>query len=97
MLKTRVLTILLIATSLLCAEEYLHFFRSHPNEVDWQRTSLHHPGCTDVRPNGLLIQCPVKGYGSALFVCMQQGCTVQDDANGTYISPAQLEILSRAR
>ena len=89
----KALSVMLLLCFVLTAEEAIHLFKSHPNEIDWSRTSAHHPGCIPLEATGRILRCAVRGYGSMNFLCSDKGCVAKEPTNGLFITAAETKFL----
>jgi hypothetical protein len=85
------LLILFALSFLLTTEEAVHLLRSRPNAMVNIRFSFDdHPNC--ITRNGgtadyTVLECPVPGYGSMIFICSHLGCGEKEPSTGLVVTP----------
>jgi hypothetical protein len=85
------LLILFALSFLLTAEEAAHLLRSRPNSMGYVKVSFDdHPGCIP-RSSGntdyMVLECPIPGYGSMIFICSHIGCGEKEPSTGLVVTP----------
>ena len=98
LLSLPALLILFACSFLLTAEEAFHLIRSHPNSVEYygKYSGDHHPACIPLRADNAditVLQCPVQGYGSMIFICSHLGCGVKEQSTGLVVDPMEAKRL----
>ena len=85
------LVILFTLSFLLTGEEAVHLLRSRPNSIGYVKISFdHHPDCI---PQGSstadykVLECPVPGYGTMIFICSRLGCGEKEPSTGLVVTP----------
>lgn len=90
------ISVLLALCFVLTLEEAMHLARSRPNQIDWHRTSVYHPGCVQQDASGQLFRCDIRGYGMMTFLCSPRACLFKEPANGTFITQTEEDLVQKA-
>jgi hypothetical protein len=76
---------------ILTVEEFIHLGITQSHRWDTAITLTDH--CT--RKGEHVYECPVPGYGNALFLCSTKGCMLKESTTGMTITPQEEQLFDK--